>query len=256
MADDPIIKFFREDLTEAEEAALLERLSSSVEDALRFGQHAEASYRHYGLPEPKWQGGPPPPGFPQGPGWRLGLWLPLALLTGLSVWGALKYWKGTANNLSASIPESSQVATTLSEMKKNLPIPVKKEIIPDRLPQEPQEQTEEAPSSALAPSQSISEASVPALTPINAAVPNHHPHTNLEVMVKRARPGPVTVRVLGPDGTQAVVLYQGMLQPGNWAFDWNGRLADGGAPPAGTYQIQVVSGAVTLNKPVVLRKQP
>jgi hypothetical protein len=94
----------------------------------------------------------------------------------------------------------------------------------------------------------------PALTPINAATQPHSPHPNLEVLVKRAKPGPVTVRVLGPDGSQAVMLYQGLLQPGSWAFDWNGRLANGGAPDAGTYQIQVVSGAVTLSKPVVIRK--
>lgn len=94
MADDLIIKFFREDLTEAEEAALAGRLSSSVEDALRFGKHAETAYLHYGLPEPKWPGGPPPPGFFHKSVWGLRLWLPLVLLAGLSAWIAWKYWAG------------------------------------------------------------------------------------------------------------------------------------------------------------------
>ena len=52
--DDLIKKFFQEDLSESEEKALSEKLLSSVEDAVRFGQHAEASYHYFGLPEPHW----------------------------------------------------------------------------------------------------------------------------------------------------------------------------------------------------------
>ncbi|SRR5579871_848129 len=255
MADDLIIKFFREDLTEAEETALLERLSSSVEDALRFGQHAEASYLHYGLPEPKWRGGPPPPGFPSHSGSKLWLWLTLAFLAGLSSWSAWTFWKGnenkpltavsrTAPGVSPSLPAVKQRGSILSG---------EKAVIPDHLPESPAQNRDSLSTAQPAASRTLAQDNLPASTPIPAAVPGRS-HTNLEVQVKRAKAGPVTVRVVGPDGAQAVMLYQGMLQPGNWAFDWNGRLANGRAPPAGTYQIQVVSGAVTLNKPVVLRK--
>lgn len=254
MADDLIIKFFREDLTETEESALSDRLSSSIEDALRFGQHAEAAYRHYGLPEPAWRGGEPPTGFLSPSGFKLGLWLPLAFLAGMSAWGAWKYWPGNETKPPGSVPVVSTWALS-STSKMNgghTAAPLKKAVIPDQLDFHsglPTSQTTEIRQS-LATTALVS----PALTPLNAMVPTHHPHSNLEVLVKRAKPGEVTVRVLGPDGAQAVMLYQGMLQPGSWAFDWNGRLADGGAPPGGTYQIQVVSGAVTLSKNVVIKK--
>lgn len=254
MADDLIIKFFREDLTEAEETALLERLSSSVEDALRFGQHAEASYRHYGLPDPQWQGGPPPAGFGPKSGFKPGLWLTLALLTGLSVWGAWEYWKGTGKSLSTSLPAPSTALSPLLKTKKgNLRDSLKKAILPERLPQGQGERVESPDVSTAQPPTSLANAP-PALTPPNAAAPSHRSHTNLEVVVKQAKPGPVLVRVLGPDGATAAMLYQGMLQPGSWAFDWNGRMADGRAPPMGSYQIQILSGAVTLSKSVNIHK--
>jgi hypothetical protein len=244
MADDLIIKFFREDLTESEEAALSDRLKVSTEEALRFGQHAEASYRHYGLPEPEWPGNPPKGLF--GP---TGLKLGLVLLAGLSGWAGWKYWPGRELKLSASV--SPALTSTL---KASRPLnssqankPSEKEVIPDRL-------KPESNASASSETQGSNPPVSTELTPVNVAAQPHHPHTNLEVQVKRAKPGEVTVRVLGPDGSQAVVLYQGMLQPGNWAFDWNGRLANGDAPVAGTYQIQVVSGAVTLSKSVLIRK--
>ncbi|HJT24507.1 MAG TPA: hypothetical protein VJ873_08005 [bacterium] len=263
MADDLIIKFFKEDLSEAEESALSDRLSSSIEDALRFGQHAEASYRHYGLPEPQWRGGPPP-GFYSKSGLKFGLWLPVIFLAGLSTWGGWKYWTGNGNKLSLNAPGVSVPGLAPSSEKKpqhTAPIP-QKEVIPDLLRPEavqPADETSSNPGSSVATNPASAKGALakpeqPALTPVNAATQAHHPHSNLEVLVKQAKPGTVTVRVVEPDGSQAVMLYQGLLQPGSWIFDWNGRLADGSPPPAGTYQIQVVSGAVTLHKDVVIRK--
>lgn len=253
MADDLIIKFFREDLTEAEESTLSDHLSSSIEDALRFGQHAEASYRHYGLPEPAWRGGPPPGFYPKS-GLKFGLWLPIAFLAGLSALGAWKYWTRTESKPSTSIPTgvSTVLAHTPQKRTESSPVVSEDKVIPDRLTREEVTAKTSSPDAAAVNSPAAS--TQPAMPPINAALQPHHPHSNLEVLVKRAKPGEVTVRVLEPNGNQAVLLYQGLLQPGSWAFDWNGRLSDGGRPPAGTYQIQVVSGAVTLSKPVVIRK--
>lgn len=261
MADDLIIKFFREDLSESEESALSDRLSSSIEDALRFGQHAEASYRHYGLPEPKWRGGPPPGFYPKS-GPKFGLWLPVVLLAGLSTWGAWKYRQGNEGKPSSSVPVASAPALTLStgmKYKHNVSHP-EKEVVPAPLTPEaaqPAGETSLKSGSKITINNSSplpTRAVLPAFTPMNAAIQAHHPHPNLEVLVKQAKPGAVTVRVLEPNGSQAVMLYQGMLKPGSWIFDWNGRLADGEAPPVGTYQIQIVSGPVTLSKNVVIRK--
>jgi hypothetical protein len=255
MPDDLVIKFFREDLTETEEQALSDRLTSSEEDALRFGQHAESSYLHYGLPEPQWPGGGPPPGFFPRSGLPIGFWSILALVAGLSVWGFWKWWPGHAVKTPVSLPAvfspALQPPTGLKEGR--VPNPSQQEVapkpgtVPGSLskavpPQNPPSQTGLMPGSTTP-------------IPLDATVSSRHPHTNLEVLVKRAKAGEVTVRVLKPDGTQAVLLYQGMLQPGSWAFDWNGRLSDGEAPAPGTYQIQVLSGAVTLSKNVVIKRQ-
>ncbi len=244
MADDLIIKFFREDLTEAEEEALGERLSSSTEDALRFGQHAEASYSHYGLPEPEWPGGGPPKGFLPGAGWKLGVWMIFSLLAGLLAWGLWKYGTPAKTAISAIIQGWEQdspqppAETPASSQPKVLKHKAPVESLPDSMAQE-----ESAP--ATSPAEAL-----PMTTPVNVTAQTHHPHTDLEVVVNHVKPGAVTVKVLGPDGAQAAMLYQGALQPGSWAFDWNGRLADGEAPPSGVYQIQVISGAVTLSKNV------
>ena len=144
------------------------------------------------------------------------------------------HWKGNEGKLSTSVP-ATLPAVSKSITANQPQIHSVEEAIPGR----------PNPKTVLP---------APALNSVNGIVQAHHPHTNLEVLVKRAKSGEVIVRVLGPDGTQAAMLYQGMLRPGNWTFDWNGRLGDGGPPPAGTYQIQVVSGAVTLNKSVVIRK--
>ena len=254
MADDLIVKFFREDLTEAEEEALSQRLSSSVEDALRLGQHAEASYRHYGLPEPKWTGGPPPGFYPKS-GFKFGLWLPVVLLAGLAAWVGWRYWLDKENKLSAPVPApSASLALSHPSGKKAGHSAARRsqEVIPGRL----EDKSIQDPKALVAATASsgVLNNMRPALTPVNAAGQPHHPYSNLEVVVKRTKAGEVTVRVLQPDGSQAVMLYQGSLQPGSWIFDWNGRLADGGAPPSGTYQIQVVSGPVTMNKAVVIQK--
>lgn len=253
MADDLIVKFFREDLTEAEESALSERLSSSVEDALRFGQHAETSYRHYGLPEPRWRGGPPPGFYPKS-GPQFGLWLPVVLLAGLSTWGAWKYWPRNEYKPVTSSPAGHSSVSRYGPEKKAKSSPVVSEdrVIPGRLTREAVSARPSSPNTGEVKSPDAF--TQPALIPVNAALQPHHPHTNLEVQVHQAKAGQVTVRVVGPGGIQAVMLYQGMLQPGSWAFDWNGRLANGGAPPAGTYQIQVVSGAVTLRKSVTIHE--
>ncbi len=264
MADDLIVKFFREDLTEAEEAALGERLSSSVEDALRFGQHAEASYRHYGLPEPAWPGGGLPPGFLPGAGWKLGVWMGLALLSGLGAWGLWKHWAPVKTACSALLQgwgQDSQAPPTEAPASIQ-PKVLKHEAPPGILPG-PTGQGETAPETSpakdFAPAASSPPEASPMLTPVHLSALTRHPHTNLEVVVKRDKPGDVTVRVVGPDGALAVMLYQGTLQPGRWAFDWNGRLAEGGAPRPGTYQIQVLSGGVTLRKNIgvgVIHKSP
>jgi flagellar hook assembly protein FlgD len=75
----------------------------------------------------------------------------------------------------------------------------------------------------------------------------------LSVVVDQAQSGPLKVSVLDPQGSEALVLYQGILAPGHWIFEWNGKLTGGGKPPAGTYEIQVQSGLFSQQKPVQIQ---
>ncbi len=251
MADDLIVKFFREDLTEAEEAALSERLLSSTEDALRFGQHAEAAYHYYGLPEPGEPGKGPAGGT--GP-WKKRLLVAFLGIAGLAAW-AWRHWSTVELHGKVLEPSRTEPRASVSTLPAEDP-----DARADGLLKIPR-----TPPAPPAPAAERGERVVPTLpttppggipaAPVNLQTRPHDPHSNLEVVVKRHAPGPVTVCVLRPDGAPAVLLYEGLLAAGIWAFDWNGRLADGSLPAPGTYQIQVESGGVTLRKSVVLREK-
>lgn len=255
MADDLIIKFFREDLTEAEEQALSQLLASSVEDALRLGQHAETSYYHYGLPEPQWPGNPPRTGFPRAGG--LKIWFSLALMAGLLAWAGWKYasrMEGDSKPLAtATVPTPAPV---VSKPKPTHPATSHKSLDNQALEDLSKSKPAASKGSTLSSPPVSRNAATPAVTPVNVGDKSHPSHSNLEVVVHQKKAGLVKVQVLSPEETPVVLLYEGMLQPGSWAFDWNGLLADGGTPPPGTYQIQVQSGTATLSKKIHLQKQP
>jgi hypothetical protein len=268
MADDPIVKFFREDLTQAEEQALSDKLASSSEEAVRFGQHAEASYRYYGLPEPEWRGGGPPSGFFPRPGFRPVIWLSVALLAGFLGWFSwhiLTLSRGKGNGAvpaQQKITSQAQTPPGLPDSNEAVPETMTRPSESTALPDKPsgfaQEQSPGGQSGAFSKPTPPWEGSMPLTavsTPVNVTAQPHHPHSNLEVMIRRSSPGQVTVEVLNPSGTPVVLLYQGLLEPGNWAFDWNGRLGDGSPAPPGTYHIQVQSGSILQSRSVVLRQK-
>ncbi|HVZ80705.1 MAG TPA: FlgD immunoglobulin-like domain containing protein [bacterium] len=254
MADDLIIKYFRENLTESEEEALAERLRTSTEEALRFGQHAEASYRHYGLPEPQWTGAPPPPGFPGAGGLGMKLWLPLALAVGSMGWIGWHFAGTMGKERPLSPPSAAVSGPPAPSSKAQASAPGWEQEIPDEVREDapsPQEDVEGRDLSDR-PAVPASAGTKPALlAPVPASA--HRTHSNLEVVVNRTKPGNLTVEVLDPEGRQAVLLYQGTLPPGSWAFDWDGNLGSGQKAAPGTYRIQVESGAVTQSKRVVIR---
>ena len=76
---------------------------------------------------------------------------------------------------------------------------------------------------------------------------------NLRVVVTRQAPGPVTVRVMDPTGIEVRRMYEGVLQPGRWVFDWDGRLQNGGAALPGRYKIEVDSDAGNQAREVMIR---
>jgi hypothetical protein len=244
MADDLIIKFFREDLTEAEEQKLQETLSSSVEESWRFFQHAETAYQQYGLPEPHWPGDRPSSGM------GLKHWFePFLLVLALSSFGWALAHFGVKIRPVPTPSLSTAPPANASRPASRLPDPPEEtDTSMDR------EKSTLDPGPRRGTSVPGSEVKVDAVVPVPAvAAPrSHQAHSNLEVVVRRSRPTALRVRVVGPDGAQVVLLYQGTLDPGTWVFDWDGQLADGGKPAPGDYRIQVESGAVTQVKKVVI----
>ncbi len=250
--DDLITKFFQEDLNEAEEKALGERLLSSVEDALRFGQHAESAYHYYGLPEPRWPGGPSGSGGIKLKHW---MWLGVAL-TGVTLWAL---WRHFAQPVEA-LPKASLGSLPVKTAELNHPktkSPSEIQALKENPGISKDEKSELPGEAEKVRTQSDIRADLsqmkPVLTPVDLTAQPSHSHTNLSVVLRRTSPGKVTLRVLNGEGSQVVLLYDGLLQPGNWSFDWDGKLADGGKPVPGKYKIQVESGSVTQAKSIHIR---
>jgi hypothetical protein len=78
----------------------------------------------------------------------------------------------------------------------------------------------------------------------------------LSVVVNTAQKSLVTVRILDPNGREVRALYTGFVDPGHWAFQWDGLLGNGQPASAGDYRIDVQSGASHLSKDIQIRLQP
>lgn len=78
----------------------------------------------------------------------------------------------------------------------------------------------------------------------------------LSVIVNAPQRSLVTVRILDAQGKEVRALYTGFVEPGKWAFQWDGLLRDGRAADAGDYRIDVQSGAAHLTKEVKIRISP
>jgi hypothetical protein len=234
--NDLIKKFFQEDLSEAEEKALGEQLLSSTEDALRFGEEAHNRYASYGLPEPEWSKPLAPVFDPAAsPASLYFAYLGLKILAGLlalSVAGVVAFglWRAFAP---VAVDSGSPSPASLDSQALLL--------APSQIHQVHSPPTVKAPSVA------------PNLTPIDMDHPSGKPFSNLSITVHKVSPGAVTVEVTDLEGHSLLSLYQGFLQPGNWGFEWNGKLGDGQAASPGYYQIQMDSGAASQKKVIQIQ---
>lgn len=217
---DLIQEFFTRDLNEAEQEALSKLLSESPEAALSYEGSLERNYLALGLPQPVL-----PPGlqYPRhiGSGAASGNgWLSLALagsaLLGLALW---KFWPQAP----ASLPAPQAVAQRASAA---VPKVVMKHALQPPAPIAPQ---------AVGPSQEGQE---------------------LSVIVEAPHQSLVTVRILDGTGKEVRALYTGFVQPGKWAFQWDGLLGNGEPAQAGSYRIDVLSGETHLSKDIRIKLQP
>ncbi len=235
---DLIVKFFQEEMTQAEEQALSDRLLSSTEEALRFGEQAEKAYLGFGLPEPHWPGGGPPSApWTHGPiALKPLIWAGALLTAGLT---GLILWRHHPVN--QPVPMASIA-----------PAPVLS--VPVQAVTHPLVKKKPAPAISLIAARPVFPIPLtPVSTPIELTANPSSTFSNLSVMVRRSSPGKVRVTVLKPDATTAVLLYEGPLKSGKWIFDWDGKLADGQMAPPGFYRIQVESGPVVQDKTIVVR---
>ena len=78
----------------------------------------------------------------------------------------------------------------------------------------------------------------------------------LSVVVATAERSLVTVRVLDAAGHEVRALYTGFVDPGHWAFQWDGRLGDGQPAAPGDYLIDVQSGSSHQTKNLHVHVRP
>ncbi|HUO57639.1 MAG TPA: FlgD immunoglobulin-like domain containing protein [bacterium] len=270
---DLIAKFFQTELTEAEDQELSQTLLNSSEDSVRFAEAATAAYARYGLPEPRWPGDPDD--FPRpssgGGAFSMGVVLAVAGLASWAGWhfraplaSALGSWSHHPPAISSQAPPPG-----LSPLGAKAAVQPKAPVDPGRgagdsqaFPAEDQAAGESPAENKPVPAGSLTghSASLPAADraashtpPADQGQPASPKHDSIEVVVHRLAPGPVTVQVLDGQGVPLLLLFQGILKEGNWAFDWNGRLPDGQAAAPGRYQIQVQSGGRVQAKNVLIR---
>jgi len=264
---DLIEKFFQNDLTEAEKEALGRELEGPGESAQRFGERAEELYRSFGLPEPRWMG--PESLRPQlGPGF--GKWLSLFLFTAALAGGVawiyahlmkkpseLSMAKKPALLSPSTSPYSSQAApqSKMTASTPNRPLtaaqapPLKRESSPLSQVQPPWPATQAASPKAAVP---VSPPLVPKFTPVNMDQNPNQPFSSLAIQLHLSAPRALVVRVLDSQGSELLPLFNGMLNPGTWSFQWNGLLRDGRVAPPGRYEIQVKAGSWVQTKEIVV----
>ena len=215
--------FFKRDLSESELDALETALKGSPEAALGFEAQLELYRQKIGMPHqplpeslrslPK-QGGSI--GW-SGAGMR---WLIAAVLgagvLGTAVW---KFWPNPSPvKVSASAPVPAVASTVMASIDKS---PVK------------------------------TIAKLASLQPQSAATKTVD--NGMRVIIHTAQAAPVTVRILDQGGKEVRALYSGMVQPGEWIFQWDGLLPDGQSAPPGGYKIEVQSNGRHLTKDISVK---
>jgi hypothetical protein len=215
---DLIKAFFERELSESEANELGKLLENSPEAPLRFKELSRQRYLAMGLPDPQLPEGIHIPSIPKGLG--LGGWIAGAVL--LVLGGAAVLWKFWPS-VPVEVPVKSLPAQlSLSSITKTASNIIKtKSVIP----------------SSIQP--------VPALQDQEGVALSVTVETQTKVLL--------TVRVINGSGNEVRNLFAGFVQPGQWAFKWDGILSDGQKAPAGEYKIDVQTGASHQFKTILIQ---
>jgi hypothetical protein len=219
----PLIrKYFDGELTDPEEMELEKLLEGSEEAAWEFGQAAEEAYRRYGLPDPA------PQDPTDGPTKGSGPWGWIVPLLGILLLGGFVGWKMTR------------------------PMPQLPANAPARPIQEPAAKPKPKPAVKVEEKRPVTAAPKPFASPPEG-MKERVSGTDLRVVVKRETAGPVTVAVVNSYGQEIRRLYSGLLNAGDWSFEWDGRAGSGVQVQPGTYRIQVMSEAGLQSRELTIR---
>jgi hypothetical protein len=283
---DLVEKYFKDDLTEAEQQGLSEFLLGSEEAALKFETLAKEAYLRYGHPEPqpRWDDPPSPPSS-IGNHWGPWFWTSI-FIVGLAVFHhyfqpgrGIFPLKGSISGAQSRealnpLPDQPKVLfkvekTSLGRTtQKNVPVStgVDEEKASSSSPEVPSVSGSRVPSDAEMPEnqpQRTGLDQVPAWplnstasagsTPVNLDLNSSKTYSNLSVVVSQSQLGSISVRITDTSGVEIKRLYLGNLGPGNWAFEWDGKLSNGLAANPGYYQIEVKSGSSTQRKSIQIQ---
>jgi hypothetical protein len=240
--NDLIGKYFRSDLSDAEEQALSDLLKTSDEAALKFGEMAEGKYASYGLPEPDLADL-----AKTAPYWK-GLLAPAAvlMLAGVGAW----FW---CHSSKCSTEPRSTVAVVAPAPQAEVPVIRPPKVQRMAASASAKASVREQVAAPESPKTDAPLAAPPALEPPPETSVDKQTANNLKVVVSRPTAGSVTVQVVGPDGVVVRHMFEGALAAGRWSFDWDGRLQDGVAAQPGRYKIEVLSDVAVQTREVLIR---
>lgn len=223
--------YFEGGLSQADTAALGSLLENDPAAAEAFAERALHEYQATGLPEPRWEERRAfkKPGF-----WK---W-PLGLL--LAAGAAWAFWP------EGGIERPSLELQSGSFSRSSYAIPS------DETAERPRRQQ---PAAASLPPLSDTVPRIVAARQLSDASPATRKGNMLGVVVRQPARGDVSVTVLNASGRELRRLYAGQLEKGEWRFEWDGRLDDGGAAPSGSYGIAVSRGGRQQVKQVTLREK-
>lgn len=215
---DLVEQFFQRDLSEAEHEALSKLLERSSEAALNYQSLLEQNYLATGLPLPTL-----PKGLRSLPrvgsgGFSGGGILFKLFLVGLTATGVAlwKFWPQSKAFIPATVQQAPAKSSVSSIIHR----------VKQAVPFKPV---------VAGPSQEGQELSVVVNTPQKSLV---------------------TVRILDSRGQEIRALYTGFVDPGHWAFQWDGLLQNGKAAGAGNYKIDVESGTTHQSKDIQIKLKP
>jgi hypothetical protein len=223
---DLIDKYFREDLTEAEEQLLSDQLLGSDEASSHFASLAEQKYRSYGLPEPTLGGAAG--GFLRDHGRLLAL-----LLGAIGIFGAAIFVVLSCLRSSTSC-EVVPLQTTQPEA-----------VLSEKVPLTTQPVIRTARQAVQRALMAVPSPVVPSETPDRGK--------GLQIVFKMLAPGHASVRVFAPGGSEVRRLFDGEMTAGSWTVDWDGLLADGNPALPGLYRVEVETNGKVKSREVRIR---